>query len=129
MSLGTAIVGHTHTLKPPDPPLTALSLAIHAVDKVHAGDADSSVLYIPVCPVTDINAHYMVRQRNAFLDGHPGPDFPGGVGEADHVDRPGVDSMSAEGRAAMGLDQLTVGDEAPAGAREAIESANRILAF
>ncbi|CAI4217794.1 unnamed protein product [Parascedosporium putredinis] len=53
---------------------------IHAVDKVHAGKSDSSVLYIPVCPTTEINAKYLVRQRQAFIDGTPGPDFPGGKG-------------------------------------------------
>ena len=43
--------------------------AIHSVDKVHAGSSDSSVLYIPVCPVTDINAEYAARQRAAFRAG------------------------------------------------------------
>ncbi|KAF4943553.1 hypothetical protein FGADI_13344, partial [Fusarium gaditjirri] len=32
---------------------------IHSVDKVHAGTSDSSVLYIPICPVTAQNAEYM----------------------------------------------------------------------
>ncbi|KAF5533931.1 DUF1479 domain-containing protein, partial [Fusarium mexicanum] len=32
---------------------------IHSVDKVHAGTADSSVLYIPICPITAQNAEYM----------------------------------------------------------------------
>ena len=36
---------------------------IHAVDKTHAGKADSSVLYIPACPMTEDNANYLVRQR------------------------------------------------------------------
>ncbi|KAF5234576.1 hypothetical protein FANTH_12094, partial [Fusarium anthophilum] len=57
---------------------------IHSVDKVHAGTADSSVLYIPICPITAQNAEYMVRQREAFLRGTPGPDFPGGAGESGH---------------------------------------------
>ncbi|KAF5018876.1 hypothetical protein F66182_9137, partial [Fusarium sp. NRRL 66182] len=52
---------------------------IHAVDKVHAGTSDSSVLYIPVCPVTKQNGEYMARQRDAFRAGTPGPDFPGGA--------------------------------------------------
>ena len=43
--------------------------AIHAVDKTHAGAADSSVMYIPACPLTENNAKYLVRQREAFLQG------------------------------------------------------------
>jgi hypothetical protein len=42
---------------------------IHAVDKIHAGKNDSSVLYIPACPLTERNAEYLVRQRDCFLRG------------------------------------------------------------
>jgi len=42
---------------------------IHAVDKVHAGTTDSSVMYIPTCPLTETNAEYLVRQREAFKAG------------------------------------------------------------
>jgi len=61
--------------------------SLHAVDKIHAGKADSSVLYIPACPLTETNAGYLVRQREAFLNGTPGPDFPGGIGESEHAGR------------------------------------------
>jgi len=61
--------------------------SIHAVDKLHAGKGDSSVMYIPSCPLTEVNARYLVRQREAFLNGTPGPDFPGGKGESEHVGR------------------------------------------
>jgi hypothetical protein len=44
---------------------------IHAVDKIHAGKNDSSVLYIPACPLTERNAEYLVRQRDCFLRGMP----------------------------------------------------------
>ena len=43
--------------------------AIHAVDKTHAGTTDSSVIYIPACPLTETNAEYLKRQREAFLEG------------------------------------------------------------
>lgn len=46
------------------------------------------MLYIPVCPVTGANAAYLCRQRDAFLAGTPGPDFPGGKGESSHEGRP-----------------------------------------
>lgn len=61
--------------------------SIHAVDKIHAGKGDSSVLYIPACPLTKANAKYLIRQREAFLSGTPGPDFPGGKGESEHSGR------------------------------------------
>ena len=50
-----------------------LWIAIHAVDKMHAGKDDSSVLYIPACPLTEANAEYLVRQREAFFEGTSPP--------------------------------------------------------
>lgn len=67
---------------------------IHAVDSVHTGQFDSSVLYIPACPLTELNAEYLLRQRKAFLDGTPGPDFPGGEGESRNVGRPTPDDVA-----------------------------------
>jgi hypothetical protein len=102
--------------------------AIHAVDKVHNGPTDSSVLYIPVCPVTEQNAEYMVRQRSAFKRGTPGPDFPGGAGESEHVGRPAEDVLDGPGKRAMGLEGLAV-EGSTGGAREAVEKANALLGF
>jgi hypothetical protein len=106
-------------------------IAIHAVDKVHKGNSDSSVLYIPVCPVTELNAQYIARQRRAFLAGTPGPDFPGGEGESKHIDRPTEEMVrrwtSAEGRQAMGLDKLIASPSALPGAREVVERFNSTL--
>ncbi|KAF5627893.1 DUF1479 domain protein [Fusarium tjaetaba] len=97
---------------------------IHSVDKVHAGKADSSVLYIPICPITAQNAEYMVRQREAFLRGTPGPDFPGGAGEAGHVGRGTEEMLDGAARRAMGLSALmTEGEE------DVVREANRILGF
>jgi len=80
---------------------------IHAVDKIHAGKGDSSVLYIPACPSTEANARYLARQREAFLSGTPGPDFPGGIGESKHVGRSGREDVEKAGgdeaMRAMGL--------------------------
>lgn len=44
-------------------------IVIHAVDKTHTGKDDSSVMYIPACPLTEANAEYLVRQREAFFEG------------------------------------------------------------
>ncbi|KAJ4202251.1 hypothetical protein NW767_006210 [Fusarium falciforme] len=106
---------------------------IHSVDKVHAGKTDSSVLYIPVCPVTQQNAEYLVRQREAFRRGTPGPDFPGGAGESGHVDRPTEEMLrgwaDGVGRRAMGLERLVIDEGARPGAREAVEASNAALGF
>ncbi|KAK0382659.1 hypothetical protein NLU13_9965 [Sarocladium strictum] len=104
---------------------------IHAVDKVHSGKSDSSVLYIPVCPVTDNNARYLLRQRESFLAGTPGPDFGGGKGESEHIGRPTADDLRAwtneMGVQAMGLEKLVSRAGAAPGEVAAVESANSIL--
>jgi Protein of unknown function (DUF1479) len=112
----------------------SLPLAIHAVDKAHIGKSDSSVLYIPVCPTTKSNAEYLAQQRDAFLNGYPGPDFPGGKGESEHIGRATVDylmgNLQDEGLQAMGLERLSaMDDEEAVGARQVIDNANEILGF
>ena len=67
---------------------------IHAVDQIHMGQNDSSVLYIPTCPLTELNAEYLRRQRAAFLEGTPAPDFPGGEGESRHIGRPSAEDVA-----------------------------------
>lgn len=107
--------------------------AIHAVDKVHAGKGDSSVMYIPVCPVTETNVEYLARQRQAFRDGTPGPDFPGGLGESNHVDRPREVQLQKwtndAGLGAMGLSKFDVREDALPGEREVLIQANETLGF
>ena len=60
---------------------------IHAVDSIHAGKSDSSVMYIPACPTTKLNVDCARQQREHFLQGIPPSDFPGGVGESQHIGR------------------------------------------
>lgn len=90
-------------------------------------------MYIPICPVTAFNAHYMVRQREAFRNGTPGPDFPGGEGEARHAGRP-TDAIlrewaGSEALQSMGLEKLIPNPSATPGQREVISQANSILGF
>lgn len=98
---------------------------------MHKGSSDSSVLYIPVCPVTVRNAEYLVRQREAFRLGKPSPDFPGGEGESRHVGRPTEEAMrgwtTSAGRQAFGLDKFVVREDALPGERWVLDQANSIL--
>lgn len=66
MLLGIVIVGLNYLLVRL---FSDINTAIHAVDSIHAGKSDSSVLYIPSCPLTELNAHGLARQRDAFLKG------------------------------------------------------------
>lgn len=105
---------------------------IHAVDNIHAGKSDSSVLYIPACPLTEGNAEFLARQRRAFVDGTPSPDFGGGVGESQHVGRPGVELVQSvnehEGMQAFGLKAWDTGVAGLSpGQKKLLSSANRIL--
>ncbi|WPH04843.1 Hypothetical protein R9X50_00774000 [Acrodontium crateriforme] len=107
---------------------------IHAVDKTHAGKSDSSVMYIPACPLTVNNAEFLVKQRSAFLNGTPCPDFGGGVGESMHVGRPGVDAIEKvnanEGMQAFGLKAWDSNAEGlSSGQRKVMQEANFILGF
>ena len=107
---------------------------IHAVDKVHAGQSDSSVLYIPSSPLTVRNAEFLARQRDTFLQGIPSPDFPGGVGESEHVGRPTAADATAmldkPGLRAFGLERWDSEREGlTPGEKEIMRRANSILGF
>lgn len=103
------------------------------MDFEHKGKGDSSVLYIPVCPITEINARYVSRMREAWRNGTPGPDFPGGRGESEHVDRPTEKFLRSvsdvEGLASVGLEPLAEPVNGSEGEKEVVRRANRILGF
>ncbi|KAL4889772.1 hypothetical protein BDV59DRAFT_210063 [Aspergillus ambiguus] len=105
---------------------------IHSVDKMHNGTEDSSVLYIPACPATEANAHYVGRQKADFLAGVPPPDFPGGKGESKHVGRALVTDIpeyaSHLGLQAFGLDKWNTNEAGlTRGQRLVLQRANQIL--
>ncbi|KUI60199.1 Uncharacterized protein YbiU [Cytospora mali] len=106
---------------------------IHAVDFEHKGKGDSSVLYIPVCPITEINAQYVSKMRAAWRNGMPGPDFPGGKGESEHVDRPAEQFLRSvadvDGLASVGLEPLPEPVNGSEGEKEVVRRANSILGF
>ncbi|KAI1112572.1 DUF1479 domain protein [Nemania sp. NC0429] len=131
LELNTSMV-HMPQVKPGDFVVWHCDV-IHSVDKTHNGKSDSSVLYIPVCPVTEKNAEYLLRQKKAFLDGTPGPDFPGGQGESRHINRPSESYLrehsDSRGLKALGFEKLVPGESDSPGAKVAMEKANEILGF
>lgn len=107
---------------------------IHAVDPIHAGTGDASVMYIPACPLTVGNAAFAARQRAAFLEGTPCPDFGGGVGESQHVGRTGAETAqavsTAAGLRAFGLQRWDPSlPGLTSGQRHVMEKANQELGF
>lgn len=86
-----------------------------------------------MCPTTEASAQYVARQRAAFLEGTPGPDFPGGKGESEHVSR--ITEQDVRGFAdtvglqSLGLDKLVAAESDTPGAKEAVRRANAVLGF
>ena len=83
--------------------------------------------------MTETNVEYLVRQKEAFLSGTPGPDFPGGQGEASHVGRPSESDLRTQaslgGLRAMGLDKFVAREGDTVGARKVVDEANAVLGF
>ena len=102
------------------------------MNKVHHGTGDSSVMYIPTCPMTETNAEYVKRQRDTFLEGVPPPDFPGSQGESQHVGRATVDDLKGctnelglrtQGFAKLDTDNVDLSQ----GQQKVLQKANEIL--
>lgn len=82
-------------------------------EEAAAASAPSMLMYTPACPLTQTNALFLARQRKAFLQGQPGPDFDAAGrstamgSEAPHEGRPGREDIAAvggdAGLRAMGL--------------------------
>jgi hypothetical protein len=133
-----------------------LSDTIHAVEKEHKGEGDSSVLYIPACPLTlpkyvpsllfsifsvplfahlpamlDISpssAEYLLRQREAFKAGRPSPDFPQGQGESQNFGRASPDDVTgSEARQLLGLQPFVLRESMSSGEENLIRKANEVL--
>ena len=107
---------------------------VHAVDPVHIGETDSSVFYIPSVPLCGINVEYAFLQREAFLNGLAGPDFPGfphGTAETQHIGRgTPKDVVETGGKTAMRefvLEKFEESQEYTVGANKAISKANNTL--
>ena len=104
---------------------------IHAVDKEHRGQEDSSVLYIPACAITKSNLEFLNRQRMSALRYSPPPDFPGAGGDGEIGFNGSVDwnDMPQDGKRAMGLGSQPWGifDSMSEGEKRVIEEGNKML--
>ncbi|KAF8318653.1 DUF1479-domain-containing protein [Clavulina sp. PMI_390] len=83
---------------------------VHSVETLHNGTGDSSVMYIPAVPLTPMNLAYAVRQRDHFLAGLPGPDFPqdpAHVSEANLVKKGTIENL---GTSPVALRSMGVGN-------------------
>ncbi|KAH7098698.1 hypothetical protein BKA62DRAFT_712069 [Auriculariales sp. MPI-PUGE-AT-0066] len=78
---------------------------VHSVEEDHTGPGDSSVMYIAAVPSTPQNLAYIVRQRDAFVQGRTPPDYGKGGSEA-WVKGVGTeaDVVDPVSRRAMGFD-------------------------
>lgn len=83
--------------------------AVHSVESRHAGEGDSSVMYIPAIPTTRVNWEYVLEQRRCFERGVPPPDFPGGKGECEYRGRGTRDTVKGtEARTSLGLEKFDI---------------------
>lgn len=107
---------------------------VHAVDSIHMGKHDSSVFYIPSAPLCMRNLEYAWAQREPFLQGLVGPDFPGfpgAIAETKHHGRAGVEDVYEEGGKdalrEFTLDRFEENNEYSRGAFSIVYKANKIL--
>lgn len=107
--------------------------SIHAVEGIHRGNGDSSVLYVPATPLCEQNVDYVRRQRDNFYKKWPAPDYPKsevGPGENGFIDvgtEQDIDTI--EGKRALGLEAFDVNTAATEAERLALKQANKMLGF
>ncbi|KAG1788641.1 DUF1479-domain-containing protein [Suillus plorans] len=98
---------------------------VHSVEKLHGGQRDSSVFYIPAVPLSVKNATYIRDQRANFVHGLPAPDFPGGSGESTFAGQATAqDITTSQGRRALGFEPFVSGGVEN---DELVDAANRVL--
>ncbi|KAI1773857.1 DUF1479-domain-containing protein [Hypoxylon cercidicola] len=79
----------------------------HAVDPVHNGKEDASVVYVAACPTTPVNKAHVKLQLQAALVGKAPPDSPDvDVDERKLKGYKGFVDISAEGKAVLGFGLL-----------------------
>ncbi|KAJ9478162.1 hypothetical protein PHBOTO_001747 [Pseudozyma hubeiensis] len=102
--------------------------AVHSVESRHGGKGDSSVLYIPAIPTTEVNWRYIMEQKQCFEQGLPPPDFPGGQGESGFRGRGTPEMVKGRvARASLGLEKLQAREGADAQETKLVEWCNAQL--
>ncbi|KZO97475.1 DUF1479-domain-containing protein [Calocera viscosa TUFC12733] len=104
---------------------------IHSVEEEHNGPSDSSVMYIPACPMTLRNASYLARQRETFKTGATPPDYGMNIKPETGFALIATeeDIVSVEGKRAMGFAAFPIDESAPKGEKDLLREANRLLGF
>jgi len=78
---------------------------IHSVEREHKGSGKSSVLYIGAAPLCEKNFPYLAGQRESFLKGEAGPDFPQEGKEKNWQFRASVEDLTPLGKYQMGFER------------------------
>jgi hypothetical protein len=85
-------------------------------------------MYIPAVPLTEQNAKYVVRQRDHFLKGLAGPDFPQAAGEVNFLKKGELEDVhEGDGKRAMALEPFEEVEGDALGTKEAIKIANSLI--
>jgi hypothetical protein len=103
---------------------------IHAVESLHNGANDSSVMYIPAAPLCETNLMYLARQRANFRQLIPAPDFPGGDGEQGFAGTCTDKDVDTEaGKLAFGIGEIPYTESAGVteGEKAVLSRANKVL--
>jgi hypothetical protein len=80
-------------------------------------------------PFANYSQHYVAQQRDAFLQGVPPPDFPGGAGESEFSDKATTkDILSNSGKRAMGLSPFST-SETTKEKESLVSEVNKILGY
>lgn len=101
---------------------------VHAVESIHQGTGDSSVLYIPAVPLTVTNVLELAKTKQCFEKLEPSPDFPGGPGECGFRGVGTVNDIDNErGLRAFGYAEFDTSVATSDGEKQVIKFANRVL--
>jgi len=100
---------------------------IHAVEKYHRGKENASVFYIGAGPLCEKNARYLVKQREMFLIGEAGQDFPQEQRETNYKNRATEQDLSLLGNAQMGFLPWNLDDVDSQEEKELVHKCNNII--
>jgi len=100
---------------------------IHAVEREHNGTGNSSVFYIGAAPLCAKNASYLPKQKETFLAGEAGPDFPQEGREKNYANRAQVGDLTELGKAQLGFGHWEPRDGDSEGIKKHLQKCNNIV--